>query len=216
MKRAHAAIAALACALATPFALAAAPAPPPAAPALLVTRKPESKSYGIELTLFGGYNRQLASGLERSGEISARNGGGAIAGGIVLRSPYFVSPFVDIGYYQLYSSRENVDLGAAGGKTVAASALSTFGFMVGPAVDIWRFRVKAAIGVYNVHVTSTVLGKTTSPDEIDLGYMLAVSGYFLKTPLIQVGAEVRGGIITEADTGFMSFGFTVSGKPISW
>jgi hypothetical protein len=46
--------------------------------------------------------------------------------------------------------------------------------------------------------------------------MFAFSGFFLKRPRIQIGAELRTGIIVEADKAFVSLGLTIAGKPIAW
>jgi hypothetical protein len=169
----------------------------------------------IELAVFGGYSR-IISKIDHTRESAAFNGGSAIAGTVLYRSPYFLSPFVDVGYYPLYASRDKVDVASAGGTIRVASALSASGFMVGPAVDLWRFRLKWGVGVFNVNVRSTALGNTSKPDEIDFGYMLALSGFFLRSPRIQVGGEARAGIIVEADKAFVALGFTIAGQAITW
>ncbi len=172
--------------------------------------------WALTLTAFGGYGRTIVPSMKRAQELDWWNGGGMFAGGLMFRSSYFLSPFVDIGYYPLYRSQIRVDLGSFGGQTVATNELDTVGFMGGAALDVWRLRLKAAIGLYDLHVGSTVLGRRVDPHQRNMGYLFAVSGLVLRRPRFEVGVELRSGVIVEADTSFFAFGFTMSGDAISF
>ncbi len=176
----------------------------------------EKKPNAIELAAFGGYGWMLPIHVDRSHQLSAWNGGGALAGTILYRSRYFVSPFVDAGYFPLYRSRDAVDLGSAGGAAVSVSSLAAWGFAAGVAADVWRLRLRAGLAFYDLFVHSRVLGSDIHPSELDGGYMFAIGGYIVRSERLQVGAEVRAGFIVEADTTFIALGSTVSGKAITW
>ncbi len=176
-----------------------------------------NKRNAIELTVFGGYGLMLPVRLDRTHELSRFLGGGTLAGGILYRPPYFVAPFVDVGYYPLYASRNAVDLGPdAGGRAVATSSLAAVGFVAGLAADVWRLRMKLGAALYDVMVRSSVLGQSVRSSEIDGGYLLAIAGDVVRTERVHVGVELRVGFIVGADTTFVAIGSTLGGKAIAW
>jgi hypothetical protein len=180
-------------------------------------RGPKEKANAIELTVFGGYSFMLPVRLDRRDEVSRFLGGGTIAGGILYRPPYFVSPFVDVGYYPLYASRNAVDLGPdAGGRAVTTSSLAAIGMSAGLAADVWRLRIKAGAALYDLLVRSSVLGQEVRSSEIDGGYMFAIAGDVVRTARLHLGLEARVGFIVEADTTFLALGTTLGGKAIAW
>lgn len=171
----------------------------------------------IELTAFGGYALHLRDPDERGRQLSAWNGGGALAGGVLFRSPYLVrvlSPFVDVGYYPLHRSRALVTLDAT--PVSVTSSLATLGATFGLAADLGRLRVQAGLALYDMRVESTVLGSTIRPRELDGGYLFAVGADVVKSRRLSVGAQLRLGLVVEADAPFVALGSTVTGSAISW
>jgi hypothetical protein len=178
-------------------------------------RADDRARHALEVDAFGGYDLMLRGNAGEGPTAWKRNGGGALAGSLAWRTPW-VSPFVDVGYYPIYASRTEVDLGPSLGTAAATGSLAAMGVLGGLGVEAWRLRLRAGIGAYDVLVRSTVLGRTITPRETDMGYLLALRGTFLRSARLEVGAEVRAGLIVEADTVFASFGLTIGGDALTF
>ena len=176
----------------------------------------ESRSpYALELSTSLEYGRMIAPSVDPSRELSARNGGPAIGVAASFRSPYFLAPFLDVGYAQLYTSEEQRTL-ASGVALRSQNSLSTIWGQVGAGGDIWRFRLRAGLGVYRLRVQSEVLGVTISPTEIDYGYSLSVAGFLYDSGRLRIGADAHLFLIAEAETANVALGVTVAGDAVSW
>jgi hypothetical protein len=152
----------------------------------------------------------------RRGEVSKRDGGIALGLGVVLRSRYFLSPFIDVHYHSLLRSTDQVDLGALGGPSLANNSLSTLDAVAGAALDLWRIRVRGGVALAFVYVHSTINGDTLRSSERDMGYFLGIGGYLWKSKRFKVGIEARTMLILNANIGFVSLGATASGDAFSW
>jgi hypothetical protein len=173
--------------------------------------------FTLEAGLYTGYSRLYLPTPSRRGELSASNVGIAVAGGGLLRSKYFLSPFVELAFHRLLRTSDEVDLGAAlGGRVVAHNWLSTLGLTAGGALDIWRLRIRAGLGLDFVYVHSTINGSTIRTSERDMGYVFAVGGYLWRNQRFKLGLEARTRLILSANLGFFSLGATASGDVFSW
>ncbi len=170
----------------------------------------------LELGAFGGHSFMLRVHTEDEERDWSRNGGEVFAGYALYRSPYFLSPYVDVGYFPLYASQESREVGPPFGTLHSTSSLTTWGFVAGPAFDVWRLRFRAGMGAYRVQVRSTVLGETITTSELDGGYMFAASGWFLLRSRVRVGLEARLGLIVEADIPLLALGATIGGDALTW
>ena len=179
-------------------------------------RQAASPRHVLEVGMTGLFEKMTTSKGDRSGEVSSRSGGNAIGMAVTYRTPYFLSPFVDVSYYPLFESQRRVDLGSAGGSAVAIGALSAIGFMGGGALDLWRLRLRAGVGTYAVMVRSSVLGATIHATESDMGYLLSAGGFLVRASRIQVGLEARAVFIVEADTTAVGIGVTITGDALRW
>lgn len=151
---------------------------------------------------------------DTTGTVFTRRAGSAVGLSVVYRTPYFLSPFIDVTYYPLYERTRFVDLGAAGGRATADGSLSAVGFIGGLALDLSRLRLRAGVGTYDVLVRSSVLGATSHAAESDMGYLVALDGYLFKAPRFRVGLEVRAAFIVEADVTSVGIGLTFSGDAL--
>jgi hypothetical protein len=173
---------------------------------LVLSEKP--KLSAIELSVHAAFARTLTARPNVNREIESTPGGPHVAVSVLYRSRYFLSPFVDVSTTRLYASRERVDIGSAGGIVVSDNRLRANGAVVGAALDLARLRLQAGLGVYQLAVTSTVLGRTIRPKELAMGYLFALSGAFLRTERARLALEMRVGVIDEAATHFVTFGVT--------
>lgn len=170
----------------------------------------------LEVGAFGGHSVQLRVHQENEERTWSKNGGESFAAYALLRSSYFLSPYVDAGYYPLFASQETREVGPPFGRLTSTNSLSTLAFVGGAAFDVWHLRFRAGLGAYRLRVSSTVLGETISPTELDGGYMFAVSGWFLMRSRVRVGLEARLGLIVEADLPFLAVGATLGGDALTW
>jgi hypothetical protein len=168
----------------------------------------------IEVGVAGLYERMTTSVANGAGTISSQRGGNGLALSVTYRSPFFLSPFLDVAYYPLYASARAVDLGTLGGRATATGSLAAVAFMAGPALDVFRFRLRAGVGTHDVIVRSTVLGQTTHAAESDMGYLLALDGYLLQTERLRIGLELRAAFIIEADVTTVGIGITMAGDAL--
>jgi hypothetical protein len=172
--------------------------------------------HALEVGLFGGHSWSLRVHTENEQRVWSKNGGEAFAAYALFRSPYFLSPYIDVGYYPLYASQEARDVGPPFGTLHSTSSMSTLAFVAGPAFDFWHLRLRAGMGAYRLQVRSTVLGETITPAELDGGYLFAVSGWFLVRSRVRVGLEGRLGLIVEADIPMAAVGVTIGGDALTW
>ena len=176
----------------------------------------EPPAYALDVSLTAGWDRMVRPSVDHARETSATNGGPFVATAVLFRAPYFVAPFVDVGAYPLYRSEERIDLGAHGGTVTSESSLWTIGVAAGPAVDLSCFRLRAGIAGYRLSVHSSMAGPSLATSEIDMGYLVAVSGYFVSAPRFSLGAEARAGLIVEGDTAFVALALTARGDAWTW
>jgi hypothetical protein len=175
----------------------------------------------LELTAFGGYALHVGPHDVRGRIVSSWNGGGALAGGIVYRSPHFLrvlSPFVDVGYYPLRRASVVPDGEGAPGESSETlhASLRALGIAAGLAADVWRVRVCAGVALYDVTIDAATFGRGFQSRELDGGYLLSLGGTVVQRERLQVGAEVRVGVIVEADMPFVAVGSTIRGQALTW
>lgn len=179
-------------------------------PASAIGAEPPKRA--IEIDAFGGLLKR--NGLSVSNDTSTRNGGVALALGVHYRSGYFLAPFVEAAYYSLAASDRVVDLG--GGPALVLNRSWTFGFMGGVALDVWRVRLRAGLGAYDLFVRTVTPGVRSTVSELDFGYVAGAAVYPLVRDRFRVGVEARVGLVVEAQTGFLSLGATLGGDAISF
>jgi len=175
---------------------------------------PPAPRHAIEVGVAELFEVTTTSPGSPAGALFTRRVGSAVALSITYRTPYFLSPFVDVGYYPLYQRTRVADLGTAGGRALADGTLEAVGFIGGFALDLSRVRLRAGGGAFDVMVRSSVLGATIRTAESDMGYFLALDGYVFKAPRFRVGIEVRAAFIVEAAVTSVGIGFTFSGDAI--
>ena len=178
--------------------------------------EPPGRTYRhvLEIDGYTGLERMVAPKPSHAGELSAHNGGMSVALGATYRTRYFLSPFIDVGYYPLYSSESNVDLGNAGGRAHAVSSVFAWGVVAGPAFDFWRLRARAGIGADDVIVHASVLGQTARAAELDLGYAFSLGGFLLIRDRFRIGIEGRLVMIVDASMTALSIGTTIGWDPV--
>ncbi|MBI4957666.1 MAG: hypothetical protein HY908_37010 [Myxococcales bacterium] len=169
----------------------------------------------LELRALAGYGGMVAPSVSHERELWARNGGAMLSATLLYRSTLPLSPFVELGYAELYASRERVDTAELGALD-AESSLATVSFVGGPALDLGLFRLRGGIGLYRMLVESTVRGVTIHTAENDLGWFASVGGDAYRTERFRLGLELRALLVSEAGTACLGVGLTAAGDALVW
>lgn len=170
------------------------------------------RSRAIEVDAFGGLVKR--SGPSVTDAVSTRNGGIAVAVTAAFRSPYFLAPFVDVGYYPIVASDRALDLG--GQRAVVLNRLWAFGFVGGAAIDVWKLRGRFGVGAYDVVTSTDTPDAHSTVSELDFGYLASVTFHPLVRDRFRVGIEARAGLMVEAETRIVTLGATLGGDAITF
>jgi hypothetical protein len=169
----------------------------------------------IEVDVSAAYSFLVSSRDSNGTALSRRNGGPGAAVSVSFRSPYFLSPFLDLSFHPLYASTDLFDLDAAlGGPTVQRSSLLAFGLIAGAAFDYSLLRLRAGIGLSDVLLRSRSGALRAS--EWDMTYFLSASGFVLKWGRVKFGLESRVGFIADARLSFVTIGLVAGGDAVRW
>lgn len=169
----------------------------------------------LEAGGFLGYNRMIAPSVDHDHELSATNGGFIGSATILFRSRHVLSPFLDIGYARIYSSRERVEVPGYA-PIESDNQLSTWTLIFGPALDIGPLRLRGGAGYYRLQVHSTVLGTTVRPAEYDFGWFASIQGHVFRAAGLSWAPELRALIISEASTATVAIGLSGHGDVLGW
>ena len=177
--------------------------------------EPQTKPRALEVDLFAGASWRLYPGLDSGGVTSSTNVGAAFAGSLALRSRYFIHPFVDVAFLPIQSAIRDVDLSPLG-TAVGDTSRRAWGVTAGPGFDVWRVRLRAGIGFYNLSVHSSVRDSNSKTSDFNLGYSLAAAAFVWRGRGFQLGLEGRYAPITTANMGVFAFGVSGSWDAHTW
>jgi hypothetical protein len=166
----------------------------------------------LEVDVYGGLLRR--NGLSVTDDTSTRNGGAALALGAHYRTAYFLAPFAEVAYYTLAASDRVVDLGS--GPVQVLNRSWAFGFTSGFALDVWRLRLRAGLGLYDLVVRTETPGARSTVSELDFGYVAGATFYPLLRDRVRLGIEARVGLVVEGQVGFIALGATLGADAISF
>jgi hypothetical protein len=169
----------------------------------------------LAVDLVPGWSRQISPSISHANETSHQNGGPSIVLGASLRTSYFLSPFIEAGWFSAYSSQSRRDV-AGFGVTSYSGSMSALALLGGASFSFWRMHVRAGAGTYDLRVTADVLGDHLSTYELDMGYTAAIGGCFWRSERVRLGAELRIDAIVQASVTLATLGITASGDALTW
>jgi hypothetical protein len=141
--------------------------------------------------------------------------GGSIS--LAYRGPFFLYPFIDVGFYNLAQTTIHpvTHFGGVSGDSVDNS-LSAWTFMIGPGVDVGPMRFRGGVGMNKLQTSMT--GKNFDDDASALGFLtsLNVSGSVLRTPGFRLNVEGRFTYFMYAGGTVFALGVSGAGDVISW
>jgi opacity protein-like surface antigen len=152
----------------------------------------EKPTHAWELDAFAGYGQLAYPPMDTAGQTWS-NGGPAFALTVAYRGPHFTHPFFDISYVPIISSGGSVYLPGSGPGTSTYASNSTWawGFVLGPGWDIDWFRIRAGVGIYDVHVQTTVLGQTNTSSQLSIGFLASAGALVWRPEPFALGIEAR-------------------------
>lgn len=146
------------------------------------------------------------------GELDRTNGGLGYAFTAAYRSPYPLSPFVELTYVPLFAAEASTRTGS-----IVQSRSRLFGGALGLGLAIVDgVEVRAGLGLFDFAVTSVLGSATADAHELDMGYLLGLSATFLERGRIRMGFDFRAGLVTDAETAFLSLGIVTTFDALTW
>ena len=158
-----------------------------------VARAQESAPYRWELDVGLGYGQLLYPTVDTA-PVTSTMGGPGFSATVAYRGPHFTHPFVDLGYVPILSSRKQVEVSEPDGSTRTVSADSSsyaLGLVIGPGWDVDWFRLRVGVGVYDVFVSTTVDGATSSASTLELGFLASATALVWRPNPFAFGFETR-------------------------
>jgi hypothetical protein len=141
--------------------------------------------------------------------------GGALS--LAYRGPFFLYPYVDIGYFNLAeSSIHPVSRLGVVSDDIVENSLNAWTFTFGPGVDVGAMRFRLGVGM-NSLLTSTQ-GNDFDDDITALGFLtsLQVSGSVLRSGPFRLNVEGRMTYFVYATAVVFALGFSGAADVISW
>ncbi len=108
-----------------------------------------------------------------------------------IRTVFFVTPAIDVGYAGLGGSTQRVRL-PSGDEARVDNRMEMVFMTFGLLVDLWRFRLRGGSGVVNIGLDSRTGGAEAHTSRWDFGYVFGVTGYLYRSDEgRQLGLEGR-------------------------
>jgi hypothetical protein len=135
---------------------------------------------------------------------------------LAYRGPFFLYPFIEVGFYDLASSTIHPVTSLNISADEVENSLSVQTYTVGPGVDVGALRVRASVGIVSNAVSSK--GPDFDDERSAVGFVnsLFVSAFLLRTPGFRLGAEARVSYMAYSSTTFIAIGVSGAGDMLSW
>jgi len=179
-----------------------------ASPSVAAAESPRhAVTLGAELSL-----ARMVSPEGPMGELDRTNGGLGYAFTAAYRSPYPLSPFFELTYVPLFAAEASTRTGS-----IVRSRSRLFGGALGLGLAIVDgVEVRGGLGMFDFAVTSVLGSATADAHELDMGYLLGLSATFFDRGRIRMGFDFRAGLVTDAETAFLSLGIVTTFDALTW
>jgi hypothetical protein len=142
---------------------------------------------------------------------SFRRGGVFGEVGLAYRSRYFLAPFVSVGYATLASAKTQVPSGPWGAGGTLDQHLGMWVLAPGVTVDLWRFRLRYALGVAGVVQSFGSHGENHSSTQLVLAHQVGLGFNVLDSGRFRLDTEMRLVRAGGADVTFLTLGIVARG-----
>jgi hypothetical protein len=136
--------------------------------------------------------------------------------GVAYRSSYFVDPFLAVGYAPLASGEAHLPSGPWGAGGMLDQRLDIWTIAPGITADIWRFRLRAALGLAVVVERYRFPGEEHSSTQVPLAHQLGLGFNLLDVRRFRVDLEARYVGAPGADVTFLTFAAVMRGDLVEF
>jgi hypothetical protein len=136
--------------------------------------------------------------------------------GIAYRSSYFVDPFLAVGFAPLADGQAHLPSGPWGAGGTLDQQLDIWTIAPGLTADIWRFRLRAALGLAVVVQRYRFPGEDRSTTQVPLAHQLGLAFNVLDARRFRLDVEARYVGAPGADVTFLTFAAVMRGDVIEF
>jgi hypothetical protein len=130
------------------------------------------------------------------------------------RSHYFLDPFISVGYATLASGESILPNGPWGAGGTLTQHLGAWVISPGITTDLWRFRLRFALGLGIIEETNSYLGVENASSQVAFAQQLGLGFNVLDTHAFRLDAETRLVMAPGADVTFVTLGVVARGDLI--
>jgi hypothetical protein len=140
--------------------------------------------------------------------------GGSLS--LAYRGPFFLYPFLDVGYFNLAESTIHPVTRLGVSDDTVENALNAWTFSFGPGVDVGAMRFRLAVGLNKLN--TSMQGKDFDDSASAAGFLtgLQVAGALLRSGAFRLNIEGRATYFVYATTIFFALGISGSFDVITW
>jgi hypothetical protein len=135
---------------------------------------------------------------------------------VAYRSSYFVDPFLAVGYAPLADGEAHLPSGPWGAGGMLDQRLDIWTIAPGITADIWRFRLRAALGLAVVVTRYRFPGEDHSSTQVPLAHQLGLGFNVLDVRRFRLDLEARYVGAPGADVTFLTFAAVMRGDVIEF
>lgn len=138
--------------------------------------------------------------------------GGTLSVGLVYRTRYFLSPFVDLGYTAASTGGTRVPASLTAGPAIADQRLSLWNTSVGVTFDTWRLRLQGGLGPGVVVVRTRLGGDEARTSRLGPLPFFSLGVALVRSPRLSLALKLRALPSSQhLDLEVFSVGFEVRG-----
>lgn len=181
---------------------------------LLVAAQAAAPARAFEVSSVLGAS--YVTGEPLSGAISDRRVGLAGAIRIRYRNPYFLAPFVDVGYALLSSGAARIAAGEPDAGRVVSNHLGAWHVGAGVSLDVLRLRLGLAATAYVFGLRSSLAGVTSRTDSLAFGPLASASLRLIRASRFHMGVDAIAHMAPQAGIHYFTLGLSMHGDVIAW
>ncbi len=144
--------------------------------------------------------------------VADRRTGGTLSAGLVYRTRYFLSPFVDLGYTAVSAGGTYVPAYQTSGPAIADQRLTLWNASGGLTFDTWRLRLQGGLGLGVVVVRTRLAGDEARGSRVGPLPFFGVGLALVRTERLTLALKLRALLSSQhLDVEVLSVGFELRG-----
>ena len=178
--------------------------------------EPRHQPSSLEVWASAGPSLVLGEPANPAYARSFRRVGGLAELGVAYRSSYFVDPFLSVAYSNLAGGESVLPDGPWGTGGTLEQQLSAWVIAPGITSDIWRFRLRFALGLAVISQNYRFQGRDDSSVQLPLSHQFGLGFNALETARFRLDAEARAILVPGADVNFATLAVVARGDLIQF